>query len=235
LPDEEQREDTIMILVNRLLGAAALLTLVGTTACTTDPVTGEQRVSKAAIGAAIGGALGAGSGALVGGRHNRTETILGAGIGAIAGTAVGGYMDRQERELRAKTAGTDVQVVRRGDDIVLNMPSGITFDTNSYQIQPQFRRTLDQVAATLAEYNQTYVDVYGHTDSTGGDAINVPLSQNRAVAVADYLSGHGVQRARIGTQGFGASQPIASNDTPDGRQQNRRVEIKIVPVTDTQG
>ncbi len=220
---------------SRLLGAAAMLALVGTAACTTDPETGQQRLSKAGIGALVGGALGAGSGALVGGRHNRTETILGAGIGAIAGTAVGGYMDRQERELRAKTAGTDVQVVRRGDDIVLNMPSGITFATNSYSIQPQFRRTLDQVAATLAEYRQTYIDVYGHTDSTGGDAVNVPLSQNRAGAVADYLSDRGVEKPRIGVEGFGASQPIASNETPEGRQQNRRVEIRIVPVTDDRG
>lgn len=224
-----------MNLSHRLLGAAAMLALTATAACTTDPDTGEQRLSKAAIGAAIGGALGAGGGALVGGRHDRTETLVGAGIGAIAGGAVGGYMDRQERDLRRKTAGTDVQVVRHGDDIVLNMPSGITFDTNSYVIQPQFRRTLDDVAATLAEYRQTYIDVYGHTDSTGSDAINMPLSENRARAVADYLSGHGVEQPRIGIQGFGSSQPIASNDTVEGRQQNRRVEIKIVPVTDTRG
>jgi len=224
-----------MTMSHRLTTATAAITLLALAGCTTDPVTGEQRVSKAAIGAAIGGALGAGSGALVGGRRNRTETIVGAGIGAIAGGAVGGYMDRQERELRERTAGTDVQVVRQGDDIVLNMPSGITFATNSYSIQPQFRNTLDDVARTLANYDQTFIDVYGHTDSTGGDAINVPLSENRARSVADYLSGRGVKRARIGTQGFGSSRPIASNDTPEGRQENRRVEIKIVPVTDNQG
>jgi outer membrane protein OmpA-like peptidoglycan-associated protein len=224
-----------MILSRRLSTATATLALLAVAGCTTDPVTGEQRVSKAAIGAAIGGALGAGGGALVGGRRNRTETIVGAGIGAIAGGAVGGYMDRQERELRERTAGTDVQVVRQGDDIVLNMPSGITFATNSYSVQPQFRSTLDDVARTLASYDQTFIDVYGHTDSTGGDAINVPLSENRARAVADYLAGRGVKMARIGTQGFGSSRPIASNDTPEGRQENRRVEIKIVPVTDSQG
>lgn len=218
---------------NSLLGSTLAVALVATTACTTDPQTGERRMSKAAIGALAGAAVGTGAGALVGGRKKRTEMIVGAGIGALAGTAVGAYMDKQERELREKTAGTDVEVIRNGDDLLLNMPSGITFETNSYAVQPQFRQTLDNVASTLAQYDKTYIDVYGHTDSTGGDAINVPLSQNRAKSVADYLTMRGVASARIGTQGFGASQPLASNDTPDGRQKNRRVEIKIVPVQDT--
>lgn len=156
---------------------------------------------------------------------------MGAGIGALAGAGVGYYMDEQERKLRQQTAGTDVQVIRQGDELLLNMPSGVTFDTNSYTVKPEFRGTLDQVASTLREYNKTIVDVYGHTDSTGNDTINVPLSQNRARAVADYLTTRGVQSARIGTQGFAASRPIASNDTPEGRQANRRVEIKLVPIT----
>jgi outer membrane protein OmpA-like peptidoglycan-associated protein len=222
-----------MRISHKLTGAATALALLGTTACTTDPVTGERQISKAAIGALAGAALGTGAGALVGGSRNRTEMIVGAGIGALAGGAAGAYMDKQERELRAKTAGTDVQVVRQGDEILLNIPSGITFATNSYSIAPQFQTTLNDVASTLATYNQTYIDVYGHTDSTGSDAINLPLSRNRAEAVANYLAGRGVTRARIGTQGFGSSQPIASNDTVEGRQQNRRVEIKIVPLTDT--
>lgn len=219
--------------IHKFSGAAAALALLGTAACTTDPVTGERRISKAAIGAVAGAALGAGTGALVGGKRNRTEAIVGAGIGAIAGGAVGAYMDKQERELREKTAGTGVEVVREGDEIMLNIPSGVTFATNSYAIQPQFQTTLNDVAQTLSSYNQTYIDVYGHTDSTGNDSINVPLSQNRAQAVANYLSGRGVASARIGTQGFGAGQPVASNATPEGRQANRRVEIKIVPVKDT--
>jgi len=210
-----------------VLAAAAL----GTSACTTDPVTGEQRVSRAGIGVLAGAAVGAGAGALLGGRRNRTETILGAGIGAIAGGAIGGYMDRQERELRERTAGTGVEVVRQGDELLLNIPSGITFATNSYAIEPQFQSTLDRVAQTLSQYNQTFIDVKGHTDSTGGDEINIPLSRNRAESVANYLVGRGVQRQRIATAGFGSSQPVASNATPEGRAQNRRVEIKIVPVT----
>jgi outer membrane protein OmpA-like peptidoglycan-associated protein len=219
--------------LHRLSGTAAALALLGTAACTTDPVTGQRGISKAAIGALAGAALGTGAGALVGGERSRTEMIVGAGIGAIAGAGVGAYMDKQERELRQKTAGTDVQVVRQGDEILLNIPSGVTFDTNSYAVKPEFQSTLNNVASTLASYPNTFIDVYGHTDSTGSDAINIPLSQNRAESVASYLTQRGVARARIGTRGFGSSQPIASNATPEGRTQNRRVEIKIVPVTDT--
>ncbi|MFN3434739.1 MAG: OmpA family protein, partial [Sphingomonas sp.] len=148
-----------------------------------------------------------------------------------AGAGIGAYMDKQERDLRARTAGTDVQVTREGDNLVLNIPSGITFAYDSAEVQPQFRRTLDQVADTLAQYNQTYIDVYGHTDSTGSAAYNQTLSERRATAVADYLASRGVQPARIGTRGFGKTQPIASNDTDAGRAANRRVEIKVVPIS----
>ncbi|API61052.1 hypothetical protein BSL82_09005 [Tardibacter chloracetimidivorans] len=218
---------------SRVLASAAVLSLVATTACTTNPETGNRRLSKAGIGALAGAALGTGAGAVVGGKSKRTEMIVGAGIGAIAGTAIGAYMDKQEKELREKTAGTDVEVIRQGDELLLNMPSGITFDTDSYSIKPEFRTTLDNIASTLGSYNQTYVDVYGHTDSTGADAYNMTLSRNRAESVAGYLATHGVARARIGTQGFGETQPVASNDTDAGRAQNRRVEIKLVPVADT--
>ncbi len=216
---------------NRLLLATLTATTLIVSGCTTDPETGQRRISKTAIGG-IGGALGGYLlGDVIGGRRDRTEKILGAGIGGLAGAGIGAYMDKQERDLRARTAGTDVQVIRRGDDLVLNIPSGITFAYDSAAVQPQFQRTLDQVASTLAEYNQTYIDVYGHTDSTGSDAYNQTLSERRATSVADYLSSHGVQAARIGTRGYGETQPIASNDTEDGRAANRRVEVKIVPIT----
>ncbi|HEX8556057.1 MAG TPA: OmpA family protein [Sphingomonas sp.] len=210
---------------------------ITTTACTTDPETGQRGISRAALGG-IGGALGGYVlGDVVGGRRDRTEKIVGAGIGGLAGAAIGAYMDRQERELRARTAGTDVQVIRQGDDLILNIPSGITFAYDSANVQPQFQRTLDQVAQTLGQYNQTYVDVYGHTDSTGSDTYNQTLSERRATAVADYMASRGVQSARIATRGYGETKPIAANETDAGRAANRRVEIKIVPVTqaDTQG
>lgn len=212
----------------------SLIALTATSACVTNPETGERTISKAAIGG-IGGALGGYLlGDLVGGRRDRTEKIVGAGIGGLAGAGIGAYMDRQERQLRERTAGTDVQVIRRGDNLVLNIPSGITFAYDSANVQPQFQRTLDQVASTLAEYNQTYIDVYGHTDSTGSDAYNQSLSERRATSVADYLAGRGVQQARIGTRGYGELQPIAANDTADGQAANRRVEIKIVPIREAE-
>lgn len=214
--------------IHTLAGAVALASM--TAACTTDPETGQRSISKAAIGAGVGALGGYLAGDVIGGRRDRTERIIGTGVGAIAGGAIGGYMDRQERALRERTAGTDVEVIRQGDDILLNIPSGVTFATNSFAIQPQFRGTLDRVAQTLGEYEQTMIDVYGHTDSSGNDGINLPLSQNRARSVADYLSSRGVRATRIATQGFGSSQPVATNDTPAGRAENRRVEIKVVPL-----
>ncbi|MFK3890943.1 OmpA family protein [Sphingomonas sp. NPDC079357] len=220
-----------MKLSSKLAAALACVSLVAVSACTTDPDTGERRISKTAIGG-IGGALGGYLlGDLVGGRRDRTEKIIGAGLGGIAGAGIGAYMDKQERELRERTRGTDVEVTRQGDDLLLNIPSGINFAYNSANVQPQFRTTLDKVAGVLADYRETYVDVYGHTDSTGSDSYNQDLSERRARSVADYLSSHGVQDARIATRGFGETQPIASNETEAGRAENRRVEIKIVPIS----
>ncbi len=220
-----------MKLSSKLAAALACVSLVAVSACTTDPDTGERRISKTAIGG-IGGALGGYLlGDLVGGRRDRTEKIIGAGLGGIAGAGIGAYMDKQERELRERTRGTDVEVTRQGDDLLLNIPSGINFAYNSANVQPQFRATLDKVAGVLADYKETYVDVYGHTDSTGSDSYNQDLSERRARSVADYLSSHGVQDARIATRGFGETQPIASNETEAGRAENRRVEIKIVPIS----
>ena len=223
-----------MFASKRITGAAIAAALLTTTACVTNPETGEQEFqTRTAIGAAVGAIAGVIGGDLIGGRRDRTEKIVGAGIGTIAGAAVGQYMDRQERELRRQTAGTGVVVERQGDELLLSMPAGITFPINSFQIQPQFYGTLNQVAQTLAAYPQTLIDVYGHTDPSGGDAINIPLSQNRAQSVANYLSQQGVNRARIATQGFGSSQPLpgTSNATEAERAANRRVEIRIVPAT----
>jgi outer membrane protein OmpA-like peptidoglycan-associated protein len=200
-------------------------------ACTTNPETGNKRISKTVIGG-VGGALGGYLlGDLIGGKRDRTEKILGAGIGAVAGAGVGYYMDEQEKKLRRQTAGTGIGVTREGDELVLDMPSEITFAVNSSSLDPAFRATLDNVASTLTEYEKTYVDVLGHTDSTGTDVYNQTLSEQRASTVASYLSGRGVKQARLATKGYGESQPRASNTTEEGRSQNRRVEIRLVPVT----
>lgn len=210
----------------------ALVALMATSACVTDPETGQRKISKAAIGG-VGGALGGYLlGDLVGGKRDRTEKIVGAGIGALAGAGVGAYMDAQEKKLREQTAGTGVDVIRDGNDLLLRMPSGITFGFDSAEVQPQFQPTLNEVASTLSQFPKTYIDIYGHTDSDGSDAYNQGLSERRAQSVANYLAMRGVQSARMATRGFGETQPIASNTTAEGKAANRRVEIKIVPVTE---
>jgi outer membrane protein OmpA-like peptidoglycan-associated protein len=139
-------------------------------------------------------------------------------------------MDRQESELRAQLQGTGVSVTRNGDQIILNMPSSITFDTDQDQVKSQFYPTLNSVAIVLRKFNQTLVDVLGHTDSTGSASHNQDLSQRRAGSVASYLGSQGIDPRRFAIIGYGASQPVATNATPDGRAQNRRVEIQISPL-----
>lgn len=214
-----------------LLVAATSAMALTTAGCVTDPNTGERRVSRAAIGGGIGALGGYLLGDLVGGRRDRTEKIVGAGIGAVAGAGVGAYMDRQEQRLRQQTAGSGIEVERQGDQLVLNMPGDVTFDLNSATVQPQFQNTLNQVASTLRDYPSTYIDVYGHTDSSGTDAYNQSLSERRAVSVQNYLASQGVQTARMATQGFGESQLKCQETDEAGRRCNRRVEIRISPVT----
>ena len=216
---------------NQLISLTILAAMLPLSACVTDPETGNRTISKAAIGG-VGGALGGYLlGDLIGGKRDRTEKIVGAGIGAIAGAGVGYYMDEQEKKLRQQTAGSGIGIIRDGDNLVLDMPSEVTFAVDSANIDPGFRNTLDQVASTLTQYEKTYVDVLGHTDSTGSDAHNQALSERRASSVASYLSSRGVQQARLATRGYGESQPKASNVDESGRAANRRVEIRLVPVT----
>ena len=152
-------------------------------------------------------------------------------MGGLAGGAIGNYMDQQEAELRAQLQGTGVSVTRMGDRIVLNMPSNVTFATDQDQVIPPFYPTLDSVAIVLNKFNRTLIDVNGHTDSTGSLAHNQGLSERRAASVANYLASRGVDQRRVSTLGFGPSQPVASNATPEGRAQNRRVEVLIAPIT----
>lgn len=202
-------------------------------ACTTDPYTGQSKLSNTAGGAVLGAGLGALAGLAVGGSpaSQRNAVLIGAGVGALAGGAIGSYMDQQEAELRGQLRGTGVSVTRDGDYIILNMPSNITFATDSASVNSAFHPTLNSVALVLERFNRTLVDVYGHTDSTGDDNYNLKLSEDRALAVASYLNGQGVDPRRFSIIGYGERQPIASNATPDGRAANRRVEIRLAPIT----
>lgn len=198
-------------------------------ACTTvNPYTGQSQTSKAVWGTAIGAATGAATGALVSNNHG-----AGALVGGLAGAALGGgvgyYMDTQEAELRAELASTGVSVIRDGDNIRLVMPGNITFKTDSADINAGFYSTLNSVAKVLNKYDNSTVMVMGFTDSTGSAQYNQTLAQNRANAVAAYLQGQGVAATRFEILSMGASNPIADNSTAAGRQQNRRVEIKIIP------
>ena len=215
-----------------VMSSIAALSLVSVSACVTDPNTGERKVSRTAIGGIGGAAAGALLGGLIGGKTARI-------VGAAAGGAVGGYvgyrMDQQIKELEEATAGTgvDVSEVDGGDAILVNLPDGVTFATGSSTINQTFRNTLDRVAESLTQYPDSLVDVYGYTDSTGSEAFNQRLSEDRAQAVANYLSSRGVAAARIRSQGFGEDPRyfVGDNATAEGRALNRRVEIKIIPIS----
>lgn len=203
----------------------SLVAICFLSACATDPYTGESKVSKTAWGTGIGALAGAGIGALVGGEKG---ALVGAGIGAAGGAGVGGYMDIQARRLREELVGTGVQVQKVGENVRLIMPSNITFDTDSAVFKPVFNNILTSVAKVINEFDKTKVQVIGYTDNTGSAAYNDKLSMQRAQAVANYLKLRGVNAARLMVYGYGENNPIASNATAAGREQNRRVEITLI-------
>lgn len=212
----------------------ALLAATFLAGCTSDPYTGQQKVSKTVVGVGAGAALGALGGLLIGKTtkaNTRKSVLIGAGIGALTGGGIGLYQDKQEAHLRRELQNTGVSITRRGDVIVLNMPSNITFASNQASIRPEFFRVLNSVSVVLKEYSKTLVNVYGHTDSDGGDSFNQELSERRAVNVARYLVQQGTDTRRYHVIGYGEAQPVASNATSDGKSQNRRVEIEISPLT----
>jgi len=213
-----------------LLVMAAALTVAGCT--TTDAYTGEKKVNNASKGAGIGAAAGAVLGALTGdnSKERRERALIGAGIGALTGAGVGAYMDKQEAKLRAQLQGTGVSVTRSGDNLILNMPGNVTFKTASADLNSNFYKVLDSVALVLKEFDKTLIDVEGHTDSDGSDEYNQQLSMQRATSVGTYLQSHGVNNQRVVALGAGETRPIANNGTPEGKQQNRRVELKLQPI-----
>ncbi len=210
---------------------ASLITMAGCS--TVNPYTGDKQTAKATTGALIGATAGALLGYATADKEKRKERALkGAGIGAITGGGVGYYMDVQEAKLKEKLAGSGVSVTRNGDDIMLNMPSNITFATGSASLSPEFYSALDGVVMVLDEYESTLVTVGGHTDNTGSDDFNLDLSKKRAVAVAEYLRNKGIAEERLAAIGYGESKPTIDNDTEASRAQNRRVEVSISPITE---
>ncbi len=217
-------------LKSNALGTGILLSSLLLGACTTiNPYTREEKTSNAVKGAGIGAISGAVIGVLAG--DNRKSALIGAGVGALAGGGIGYYMDVQEVQLRQELEATGVSVTRYGDSIVLNMPGNITFNTASSNISANFYAVLNSVAKVINKYEKTYVDVYGHTDSVGQASYNMNLSQQRADSVSRYLQTRRVLPQRILTRGMGEGQPVSSNNNARGRAQNRRVEIKLTPIT----
>ncbi|PCJ92128.1 MAG: hypothetical protein COA46_06215 [Porticoccaceae bacterium] len=215
--------------MNKFLIAVAVFSLVG--CMSTDPYTGQQKVSNTAKGAGIGAVAGALIGVATASKKDRGKGAL---IGAVSGAAVGGgvgfYMDRQEAALRAKLEGTGVRVVREGNNIRLVMPSSITFGVDRYEVRPEFYSTLESVAIVLKEFDKTNIRIAGHTDSTGSAEYNQTLSERRAGSVGQLLISQGIVSGRVWTTGYGERYAVASNDTDSGRQANRRVELELVPT-----
>lgn len=217
----------------RAIALVVGFTVVATGCQTLDAYTREEQTSKTTKGALIGAAAGAVVGLVSGDDavERRQRALIGAGVGALAGGFIGNYMDRQEAELRAELEGTGVSVTRIGDNITLNMPGNVTFATDSSDLSPAFFDVLSSVGKVLGEYEQTVVEVAGHTDSTGSETYNQSLSERRATSVATFLQSQGVSNQRVITVGMGEQRPVADNTSSSGRQANRRVEITMVPLT----
>lgn len=208
------------------LTLAVLAVPLALAGCVTDPTTGQKTASKTAVyglgGAAVCGIVGALTHGSTGARNSALA------CGAI-GAGVGGYMDYQEKKLRESLANTNIEVERQGNQIKLVLPESVTFATNSAALSANAQSALAKAAETLVQYPDTTLTINGHTDNTGNDAINEPLSRNRAQSVSSYLQSRGVSGSRLTTAGYGSRQPVASNATAEGRAQNRRVEILINP------
>jgi outer membrane protein OmpA-like peptidoglycan-associated protein len=199
-------------------------------ACVTDPYTGEKKLSKTVTGAAIGGAAGAAIGAATGGNRGERAAI-GAAAGVLAGGAVGAYMDHQESKLREQLQGTGVSVTRAGDDLILNMPGNITFEVDQIDIRPGFYEVLNSVVLVVKEFDKTIIEISGYTDSSGAESYNQELSERRSGSVGAYFKAQAVTPGRVVTKGYGERYPVADNATAAGRERNRRVELRLVPIT----
>ena len=221
-----------MKILNSTLTLASFLLV--TSCATYDPYTGEQEVSNAGKGAGVGAGVAAVLAYLVNKDEDagkRNERILKAAAGGAAiGGGIGYYMDTQEAKLRKQLRGSGVSVVREGDNINLIMPGNITFASGNADIAEDFLSVLDSVNLVFKEFDKTLVVVSGHTDSSGSNSLNQNLSEKRAQSVADHIKNSGVLSDRLEVIGFGETQPIANNDTEEGKTKNRRVEISLLPI-----
>jgi len=211
----------------KITGAALAGVLLLSAGCATNP-DGTTEYKRTAIGALAGAAVGAGGGALIAGRgHRGTGALIGGVVGAAGGGAVGNYMDRQAAEM--KRILPEAAVAREGDKLYVALPSGILFDVDKTEIKPAARESIAKAAEVLVKYPDTYITVEGHTDSSGMTEYNQKLSERRADAVRGMLMRDGVPASRISIKGYGESDPVADNSTPEGRQSNRRVQLEIRP------
>ncbi len=207
-----------------LAGTAAAVLLV--TGCADMNMSDTQR--RTAVGAGAGAAGGAVLGALVGGGNAGKGALIGAGVGALGTYIWSNNMEKQKREMEAATRGTGIGVSQTADNLLkLDIPSDVSFDTGRANVKSNFAPVLDRFAASLQSNPAATVRIVGHTDSTGSDAVNDPLSVDRAAATRDYVVMRGVDARRFAIEGRGSRQPVASNDNNAGRAQNRRVEIFI--------
>jgi outer membrane protein OmpA-like peptidoglycan-associated protein len=204
---------------------AGAMALTGCVSSNPDPNANRTR-----DGAIVGGMLGAFLGATSDDDNQGRNAVFGAAAGAIAGGAIGAALDRQARDLRASMANEDILIRNTGNELVVTMPEGILFDFDSAAIRAGLQADLRALARNLQQYPDTTVDVIGHTDSDGSPEYNMDLSSRRASAVAGVLLEEGVSPARVRSFGRGEEQPVATNLTPEGRAQNRRVEVIIRPI-----
>ncbi|MTI00916.1 MULTISPECIES: OmpA family protein [Alphaproteobacteria] len=221
--------------ISKFVLSAGLCSALVLGACT-DPGTltvQNDPNQNAKQGALLGGLIGAGVGAIANDSNPGLGALAGAAVGAAGGGLIGNQLDRQAAELRQQLANDGITIVNAGDRLIVTVPNDITFDTDSSTVRPALRSDLVRVGQNLVNYPNSNVQIIGHTDSDGEAAYNLRLSERRANAVADILQANGVSYSRITTVGQGENNPIASNLTAEGKAQNRRVEIVVVPSGNT--